>query len=140
MSLTLPCIEVHRDMSTGLGDLAEGDPLGSLVRLLATRGARMDRLTRQLVLALVTEGRRFRATESGQRWEAVLGQTQLVTNGWMLWNMLDLDRHVTRDDALAGDDTPSAMLDDLLRQLQSTKLEQLVQLMSSVWGSEPQHV
>jgi hypothetical protein len=136
----LPCIEVRPEPAS-VGRFNKGDDiLGNLVGILASSRGGMDRGVGQVIKALVAEGRHFRETDSGKRWLSVLATSKLAANGWMLWNLLDLDRHVTGRDETAGDDTPSAMLEDLFHQIASVNIEQLIQLAGDTWQDEAQHV
>jgi len=135
----LPCIEVRPGPDAVARFNSGDDMLASLVHMLASSRGRMDRDVGQVITALVTEGRRFRETDSGKRWLSVLATSKLATNGWMLWNLLDLDRYLTGRDGMAGGDTPSAMLEDLFRQIASVNIEQLIRLAGETWQDEAQH-
>jgi hypothetical protein len=135
----LPCIEVRPGPDAVARFNPGDDMLASLVHMLASSRGRMDREVGQVITALVTEGRRFRETDSGKRWLSVLATSKLATNGWMLWNLLDLDRYLTGRDEMAGGDTPSALLEDLFRQIAGVNIEQLIRLAGETWQDEAQH-
>jgi hypothetical protein len=98
------------------------DGLGAIVALLVRhRGAHGG--PGDLISALVREGRRFRQTDSGRRWRSLLAESKLVENGWMVWNLLDLDRYITARDLDADGDTPSAMIEDVLHDLAASRIE-----------------
>lgn len=134
MTTALPCITLRPDPASALAAVADDDLLANLVAFLASRRGDTDRRLGDLICALVTEGREFRQTPNGQRWLHVLADSALATKGWMLWSMLDLDRHLTgRDQGTA--DTPSELLDELLRQVSAVRIEQLAALVGMI--SEP---
>lgn len=126
----MPCIAIPPAPQVGWLPSAEEDPLPTLFAALAQARGNAEAGMGQLIAGLVEEGRRFRETESGRRWASVLEGSRLAANGWMVWNMLDLDRHLTGRDELAGGDTPAALVEDLLRQLQAASIEELVELAS----------
>lgn len=132
----VPCIAIHPVPDTGWFRSADENALSSLVATLFQARSSADATVGQLIAELVQEGRRFRETDSGKRWVSVLENSRLATNGWMLWNLLDLDRHLTHRDELANGDTPAALLEDVLRQLQSAKIEELVELANAIWTQQ----
>jgi len=107
------------------------DGLGAIVALLLRhRGDRGG--PAQLIPALVREGRRFGQTESGRRWRSLLAESKLAENGWMAWNLLDLDRYLTARDLDADGDTPSAMIEDVLHELAAFRLETMRSLLDAI--------
>lgn len=129
MSQPMPRIEI-RPLPEPAARGTPADLLATLIEVLRRRGGG-DRWIGSLVSGLVAEGRRFAETDSGRRWTSVLAASQLATNGWMLWNMLDLDRYVTARD-MGTEDTPAAMVEDLLREVGSARLEELIRLMTAL--------
>ena len=83
---------------------------------------------RQGLGLIVTEGRRFRATAAGAQWAALLDNAPLAQNGWMLWNMLGLDRLVGTIEDPGG--APGEMLDQFLRRLGESQMHDLIALLS----------
>lgn len=136
MTTALPCIALRSDPQPALMSSARDDVLANLVTFLAATRGDADRRVGEMLAALVAEGRQFRKTESGRRWQSVLAESQLAAKGWMLWSMLDLDRHLTGRDLDAPNDTPSAMIDELLHQISAVKLEQLAAIVGVF--AEPQ--
>ena len=137
MTGTVPTIDIRPSASCA-GTFETDDILASLAAMLLHRG-RVDPLIGQVVAALVAEGRRFASTDSGRRWISVLADSKLATNGWMLWNMLDLDRYVTGRDDDPGGDTPAAMIEDLLRRIGEIRLEELIRLVSDLAVQETEN-
>ncbi len=72
-------------------------------------------LLRGLLLALMTEGRRFAGTPAGRRWRHVLADASLVREGWALWGMAGLDMFLRGADT--GPGSPRAMAEDILALL-----------------------
>ncbi|WP_205479499.1 hypothetical protein [Sphingomonas arenae] len=109
-----------------------GGSLEGLVRMMLSRKGQSDQLVRGVVQFLVQEGQRFAETPSGRRWQAVLAESALVSNGWLLWNMLDLDRYTTERDLHPGGDTPAAMIEDVVRELSALRMDEIVQLVRNL--------
>src|SRR5689334_18660222 len=138
MTTPIPCIEVRPDPAAFLG--GDGDDLlASMIAFFAAPRNRSDERIAKVISTLIDEGRRFRETESGRRWTAVLSDSKFVSNGWMVWNMLDLDRFARAGSVVAEADTPSAMLEDLIRQVSAMPLEQLVTLLSAYSMDRDKH-
>lgn len=135
MSALVPRIEI-RPPPPRAATFEADDALGKLVALLLRNGLHSGTLTEEVISSLVAEGRRFAKTDSGRRWTSVLASSKLATNGWLLWNMLDLDRFVTDRDGNPDGDTPAALVEDLLRKVGETQLEQLIRLVSDVAALE----
>jgi len=115
------------------GGLGEGDRgLETIAKLLIDHRGRADRAVSNAIGFLVKEGRRFAETDSGRRWSAMLAESKLVMNGWILWNMLDLDRYLTGRDEEPGGDTPAAMIEDVLRDLNAIRLEEIIRLIRNL--------
>jgi len=122
-----------------MGHLGEGDRgLEAIVKLLIDHRGRTDRAVGNAIGFLVKEGRRFAETDSGRRWSAMLAESKLVMNGWLLWNMLDLDRYLTRRDEEPGGDTPAALIEDVLRDLNAIRLEEIIRLIRDLTMEEGQ--
>jgi hypothetical protein len=49
------------------------------------------RAARALFAGLIEAGRDFAATPEGERWRAVLIESQWAHKGWLLWNMIEMD-------------------------------------------------
>jgi hypothetical protein len=99
--------------------------------LLAQRGFQTESgllAARQALGMVVGEGRRFRATPAGAQWATMLDTAPLAQNGWMLWNMLGLDRLVGTIEDPGG--APGDMLEQFLRQLGESQMQDLIALLS----------
>ena len=138
MTPSMPCIEVGPNplaFTATHGD----DPLAAMIAFFATPRARSDQRVASVISGLIAEGQRFRDTESGSRWSTMLADSKIVANGWMLWNMLDLDRFANAGGAPTAGDNPSAMLEDLVRKVGAMRLEQFVALLSAYGMDEDKH-
>lgn len=131
-----PCIVIPPAAEASRLPSTAEDLLPKLVAMLFQVRGDAESTIGEVIAALVNEGRRFRETDSGRRWVSVLENSKLVTNGWIVWNMLDLDRHLTRRDELAGSDTPAMLVGDVLRQLHSARIEELIELANGLWADE----
>lgn len=132
MAHPLPCITVY---PRGRPVSVDSDqPLAALVSLLSVaQEAGNDGLrdvTSRVMATLVAEGRQFRKSQEGQRWLAAIEQSGLAQNGWMLWNMLDLDRLISEADPMG--DRPADMVADLIAHLGQASLADLVTLVSDL--------
>jgi hypothetical protein len=119
----------------------ETDILSGAIRLmLAQRGFQAESqglAARQALGMIVSEGRRFRATPEGAQWAAMLDAAPLAQNGWMLWNMLGLDRLVGTVEDPGG--SPGDMLDQFLRQLGESQMHDLIALLSRLTIEADRH-
>lgn len=132
MGQPLPCITVY---PRGRPVPVDADqPLAALVSLLSVAQEAghdgLRDLTGRTMATLVAEGRVFRTSPEGQRWMQAIEQSGLAQNGWMLWNMLDLDRLIAEADPLG--DRPADMVADLIAQLGQASLADLVTLVSDL--------
>ena len=103
---------------------AAADLAGAAMALLAGVAQENRGELRALLKALIAEGRRFSETPAGRRWTAILADSALVRNGWLLWNQANVDFYL-RNAPTPGDD-PGAMLEDVLRRLADTDLAALL--------------
>jgi hypothetical protein len=132
----LPAIEIKPEPAPAFPFEANEELLPALVAWVGQAKGNLGHSFGNTVAVLVAEGRSFRETSSGQRWNAMLEDSRLAANGWMLWNLLDMDRFLTGRDDVAGQDTPAQLIEEVLRQLQVAKIEQLVELFNDFWRAE----
>jgi hypothetical protein len=135
----LPAIEIAPQPAATFPFDANEDLLPALVAWIGHAKGSLGHSFGNMVGVLVAEGRSFRDTPSGQRWNAMLQDSKLAANGWMLWNLLDMDRFLTGRDDVSGQDTPAQLVEEMLRQLQAAKIEQLVELFNDFWKAEAGH-
>jgi hypothetical protein len=132
MAQALPCITVYPRYHPLPPSAVT--PLEALANLFAaSQGAGQDGLrdmTGRTIATLVAEGRSYAASPEGRRWMQAIESSGLAQKGWMLWNMLDVDRLVADSDPLG--DSPVDLLADLVAQLGQTSLADLVTLMSDL--------
>jgi hypothetical protein len=132
MDGSLPCITVF-PRGDGFAHNPQ-DPLAAFATLLALGQKEghdgLRDMTGRIMATLATEGRSFRTTPEGTRWLQVIEHSGLAQNGWMLWNMLDIDRLIAESDPLG--DRPSDMIADLIAHLGQTSLADLVTLVSDL--------
>ena len=110
--------------ASGSASPAAPDLAGKAMALLAGVAQENRSELRTLLKALIAEGRRFSETPAGRRWTAILADSALVRNGWLLWNQANVDFYL-RNAPTPGDD-PGAMLEDVLRRLADTDLAALL--------------
>jgi hypothetical protein len=111
-----------------LDALADRAPFTALAALLEALAGLPTDGWRSLAKALIEEGERFSHTPAGARWCELLGSSQFVQNGWLLWNQMNADFYVRNAPPLAED--PIALLHDALRQIARADLESLVNQLS----------
>ena len=117
--------------------ILRGDPLGDYLSALRRIDAVRNRDLRGLIAAVIREGRRFVATPAGERWQALLADSPLIRNGWLVWNISGLDflLNSTDEDEL----TPSDLWQQITRQLAGLEVEPyLTRLMQDVARYEVQ--
>ncbi|MXP42839.1 hypothetical protein [Allopontixanthobacter sediminis] len=136
MPAPLPAIEIRPDPPPAFPFEADDKLLPNLVLWIGRAKGGLGNSFGSTVAALVAEGRRFRQTPSGRHWNAMLEDSQLAANGWMLWNLLDMDRFLTGRDLESGGDTPAQLMEEVLRQLQGAKIEELIELFNQFWRTE----
>jgi hypothetical protein len=104
--------------------LQEQDTLERLVRHAQRLLRRHPTAARTLVRALVAEGRTFSSTPEGQRWQALLASSDLISRGRLLWLAAGFDR------LLEGGEEPAVLPSDWLMlaadTLLSTDIEALL--------------
>lgn len=132
MTQTLPCITVY---PRGRPVPVDSDqPLAAFVSLLSVAqeagNEGLRDVTGRIMATLAAEGRIFRASREGQAWVQAIEQSGLAQNGWMLWNLLDLDRLIAEADPLG--DRPADMVADLIAHLGQSNLADLVTLVSDL--------
>ncbi|MGE5185786.1 MAG: hypothetical protein ACM31C_27185 [Acidobacteriota bacterium] len=79
---------MNRDEVDSLIELLAGDPADELAALLAELRwlvLKHPLAARSAVRALVAEGRRFAATDEGERWRRRLAGSELVRRGQVVW-------------------------------------------------------
>lgn len=133
MTATVPKITVNPmpRAASAVSDWS-GDPLLALIESLR-EPAKTIRAS-ELVRALITEGRSFARTPSGRRWATLLSRSTIVENGWLLWNQANLGLSSKADEQ--SDDTPTALLDAILRRLTSDDLEKYMTILNAVLAEE----
>ena len=77
---------------------------------------------RAIIQAFIAEGRRFAQTEDGQAWQDILGRSELVKRGQMIWDAFSLDALVETDSNFM----PQAWLDMLSAAVSSPDLETIL--------------
>jgi hypothetical protein len=131
MATMMPKITVHpTPKAAPPASATSDDPLLALIESLRSpvRTIRVSDLAR----ALITEGKSFARTPSGRRWASLLAGSTIVENGWLLWNQANLDLSC----AEPSGDTPTAMVDAVLRRLTSDDLEKYVTFLGAVLAEE----
>ena len=127
----MPCITVPGKSQI---EMPIEDPLAALVDLVRvlqeSEASGRREIIGEVLAAIVAEGRAFRESQTGSHWKALLENAGLAKNGWMLWNMLDVERLIADVD-LPGD-KPSDMLETLMRQISTSQLSDLVSLVSDL--------
>jgi hypothetical protein len=127
----MPCITVPGKPPI---DMPIEDPLAALVDLVRvlqeSEASGRREVIGDVLAAVVAEGRAFRESEAGRHWKALLENAGVAKNGWMLWNMLDVDRLIA--DVDLPNDKPSDMLETLMRQIGTSQLSELVSLVSDL--------
>ena len=77
---------------------------------------------RAIIQAFIAEGRRFAQTEDGQAWQDILGRSELVKRGQLIWDAFSLDALVETDSNFM----PQAWLDMLSAAVSSPDLETIL--------------
>ena len=127
MSAAVPRITIEPKPALPRLD-SDAEPLAMLAELIVRQRTLPQALTRNLIAGLMEEGRRFATTPAGRRWRSVLVSSELASNGWELWNILEMDSLIAEPPE--NGDTPGAMLEDILRALHALQIEDLARLAS----------
>lgn len=77
---------------------------------------------RDMLQAIIREGKRFAQTIEGKQIKEYLANSDLVRNGWILWNVGGLDFLLNDDDFSAS--TPSELWQQIWNSLLSIDFEQ----------------
>jgi hypothetical protein len=105
-------------------------PLGALLGALAGPGDDAKKVVRNLIQSLIDEGRRYAETPEGRRWVAILGDSPLVSRGWLIWSRANVDYHLRNAEPF--EEGPVTMLEAALHDLATAEIEEILAQISQV--------
>lgn len=128
----LPTISIgaRRSEPRAFTDFAPGELLEQFLTILTGRDSAARGSLHRIVEALILEGRRFAETEDGAQWMDVLQESQIVTNGRLLWNLANVDGLLRSKEPASAEGQP--LLQAGLSELASADATQLLLRLSEL--------
>lgn len=99
----------------------EDDPLTTYLQAIKRLDLAYGGDLRTLLRAIIREGERFARTPEGMHWKALLANSPIVRNGWLVWNVSGLEFLLKNDDA--DQPTPSELWHHITTQLAEMNVE-----------------